>query len=57
MKLIQELNEQKDFLKEEMKELRQQQQVRQLPSEQDSDLYTAVNSYHEESLEKINLRK
>lgn len=50
MKLIQELNEQKDNLKEEMKELHQQHKVRQLPSEQDSNLYTVVNSYSDESI-------
>lgn len=50
MKLIQELNEQKDDLKEEMKELHQQHKVRQLPSEQDSNLYTVVNSYNDENI-------
>lgn len=50
MKLIQELNEQKDNLKEEMKELRQQHKVRQLPSEQDSNLYTVVNSYSDKNI-------
>lgn len=55
MKLIQELNEQKENLKEEMKELRQQHKVRQLPSKQDSNLYTVVNSYNDESM-KVNLK-
>lgn len=50
MKLIQELNEQKDDLKEEMKELRQQHKVRQLPSGQDSNLYTVVNSYSDKNI-------
>lgn len=50
MKLIQELNEQKDNLKEEMKELRQQHKVRQLPSGQDSNLYTVVNSYSDKNI-------
>lgn len=50
MKLIQELNEQKDDLKEEMKELHQQHKVRQLPSEQDSNLYTVVNSYSDKNI-------
>lgn len=33
-----------------MKELHQQHKVRQLPSEQDSNLYTVVNSYSDESI-------
>lgn len=33
-----------------MKELRQQHKVRQLPSEQDSNLYTVVNSYSDKNI-------
>lgn len=33
-----------------MKELRQQHKVRQLPSGQDSNLYTVVNSYSDENI-------